>query len=168
MFETLGNIGDFIGGVAIIITLIYLAAQIRQNTRALKTASRQEIVAGFREFNRLYLQPGGDDAMTQGVRHYPNIAPELKHLFETMMNDLALFFQGVFALYEAGTLEEETYQTYLTLFAAWVNTPGGAAWWTDINPLYTPRMVEAMRVRVEAGDLPDLLTREVFADSPAV
>lgn len=152
--------------MAVIVTLIYLAAQIRQNTRALKTSSRQEIVAGFRDFNRLFFQPGASDTMNQGMRHYPNIEPTQKNLFGSMMNDLALFVQGAFALQEAGTLEDETYQTYLTLFAAWVDTPGGAAWWTDISPLYTPRMVEAIKKQGETRDLPNLLEREMFAEPP--
>ena len=32
MLEALGNLGDFVGGVAVIVTLLYLASQIRQNT----------------------------------------------------------------------------------------------------------------------------------------
>jgi hypothetical protein len=35
MIETLGSIGDFAGGVGVIVTLIYLAIQIRQNTQQL-------------------------------------------------------------------------------------------------------------------------------------
>lgn len=58
MLEALGNLGDFIGGIAVVATLLYLAVQVRQNTVALRTASRQQIVAGFREYNRLLLQPG--------------------------------------------------------------------------------------------------------------
>ncbi|MEP1472162.1 MAG: hypothetical protein ABJK25_14410 [Halieaceae bacterium] len=34
--EDLGNIGDFLGGVGVVATLLYLAFQIRQNTRQLK------------------------------------------------------------------------------------------------------------------------------------
>jgi hypothetical protein len=37
--EDLGNIGDFLGGIGVIITLLYLAIQIRQNTRQLKADS---------------------------------------------------------------------------------------------------------------------------------
>ncbi len=37
--ETLGSIGDFVGGVAVIASLIYLAVQIRQNTRAVRSSS---------------------------------------------------------------------------------------------------------------------------------
>ena len=36
MLEDLGNLGDFVGGVAVVITLIYLAIQIRHNTGAVK------------------------------------------------------------------------------------------------------------------------------------
>ena len=44
MIENLGNIGDFIGGVGVVVTLIYLATQIRQNTRSLRLASIQQIM----------------------------------------------------------------------------------------------------------------------------
>ncbi len=36
MLEALGNIGDFVGGLGVVITLIYLAVQIRQNTRQME------------------------------------------------------------------------------------------------------------------------------------
>ena len=32
MLDALGNIGDFLRGIGVVITLLYLAAQIRQNT----------------------------------------------------------------------------------------------------------------------------------------
>ena len=41
--EALGNLGDFIGGLAVIVTFLYLAAQIRQNTESVRAASRLEI-----------------------------------------------------------------------------------------------------------------------------
>ena len=37
--QDLGNIGEFIGAIAVVISLVYLAAQIRQNTRALHSSS---------------------------------------------------------------------------------------------------------------------------------
>lgn len=53
MLDTLGNLGDFVGGIAVVITLIYLAVQVRQNTSALKAASWQEVVSGAREAAKL-------------------------------------------------------------------------------------------------------------------
>ena len=36
--DDLGNLGDLVGGIGVIATLIYLALQIRQNTTALRTS----------------------------------------------------------------------------------------------------------------------------------
>lgn len=33
----LANLGEFVGGVAVLVTLVYLAVQIRMNTRAIPT-----------------------------------------------------------------------------------------------------------------------------------
>ncbi|XOV81016.1 MAG: hypothetical protein ACFHVJ_08700 [Aestuariibacter sp.] len=38
-FEMLGNLGDFVGGIAVVITLVYLAYQIRQNTKEVRNNS---------------------------------------------------------------------------------------------------------------------------------
>ena len=37
--EDLGNIGDFLGGIGVVVTLLYLCIQIRQNTRQLQADS---------------------------------------------------------------------------------------------------------------------------------
>ena len=51
--ETLGNIGDFIGGLAVIVSLIYLAQQIRQNTRMLRASALSSTTDTYVAFNHL-------------------------------------------------------------------------------------------------------------------
>ncbi len=43
MLDALGNIGDFLGGIGVVVTLLYLAAQIRQNTKMMRGAARQQL-----------------------------------------------------------------------------------------------------------------------------
>ena len=51
--EDLGNLGEFIASIGVLITLIYLAIQIRQNTEATKIQTRQAISeAQFAKLNR--------------------------------------------------------------------------------------------------------------------
>ena len=38
-WSTLGAIGEFAGGIAVIVTLFYLALQLRQNTRSLSASA---------------------------------------------------------------------------------------------------------------------------------
>jgi len=155
--EDLGNIGDFIGGIAVVVTLIYLATQIRQNTSAVRTASRQEIASGFRAVNRLSMDPNAAQAYAEGLREYPDMPFKERSLFGSMLTDHALFFQGAFALYESGQLEEGTYKAYLDWFACNLATPGGGAWWDEIGrPFLFKRPVEAVDARLTEGRLPDI------------
>lgn len=48
--QDLGSIGEFLGAVGIIVTLVYLAIQIRQNTRAVRSAAREEILRDMHGF----------------------------------------------------------------------------------------------------------------------
>jgi len=155
MYETLGNLGDFIGGIGVVATLAYLAVQVRQNTSALRTASRQAIVAGMRDHVRLALAPGAE-AYPQAMLDFPDVSPEAWRHFTTRINDLLLFFQGAHALYEAGTLENETYEAYLDFVAASMITPGAARYWQQIRDIYTDRMVTVLEARIKQGGLRDL------------
>jgi len=44
MLDALGNIGDFVGGLAVVVTLVYLALQIRQNTAATRVQTVQHLL----------------------------------------------------------------------------------------------------------------------------
>lgn len=39
MFEDLANLGDFLGGIGVVVSLVYLAVQIRHNTKSMQSAS---------------------------------------------------------------------------------------------------------------------------------
>ena len=41
--QLLGNYGEFLGAIAVAVTLIYLAGQLRQNTRALRSTSYAQL-----------------------------------------------------------------------------------------------------------------------------
>ena len=53
MLESLGNIGDFVGGIAVVVTLVYLATQIRENTRATRASTVHDLWQHSMEFSRL-------------------------------------------------------------------------------------------------------------------
>lgn len=81
MLEDLGHIGDFVGGIAVVITLVYLALQIRHNMDAVETASRQDLTNGFREWTRLSLETKNAAAFTAGMRRYPDLPFDQKTTF---------------------------------------------------------------------------------------
>lgn len=156
IFEALGNLGDFLGGIGVVVTLIYLSIQIRQNTNAIRTASRQDIAAGYRDVTGMLLDMQVATAFAKGLNSYPDLPFEERARFGIYINQEALFHQGAYALYESEQLDERTYFAYRDWFACIIATPGGRVWWEDVaRPIFEPRMVAAIDERMAAGGLLD-------------
>jgi hypothetical protein len=166
-WDALGAIGEIVGATAVVVTLGYLAVQIRAGTRATQSASRSEITRDYRQMMGLMLDSETAEAYRLGLHKYPNgMDAGMRLKFYVMITQEALNFQAVFAQHENQQLEDETYQAYLTWFASLVCTPGVAAWWSiEGRSTYTARMVAAVESRLEHGDLLELLNWPAFAQS---
>jgi hypothetical protein len=154
-WEAIGALGEVLGAVAVIASLAYLAVQIKANTTSIEVASRQSVSNEFREFNRFLVED--PEIFPRGLAEYPNMEFNARSKFGITMHDLLLFFQSTFAVYESGSLEEETHQTYISFVAGVISTPGGAEFWREWKVAYTPKMVQALDERVKEGNLVNLL-----------
>lgn len=54
-WDALGTIGEIAGAIGVIVTLIYLATQIRQNTKSSKVTAVQTAVEGSARWNEMLL-----------------------------------------------------------------------------------------------------------------
>ncbi len=50
-WDAIGAIGEILGAIAVLGTLIYVAAQIRQNTASVTTATYESLVSGVTDIN---------------------------------------------------------------------------------------------------------------------
>ena len=64
MIDALGNIGDFVGGIGVVVTLAYLAVQIRHSSKVAALAAGHTISLGIMEFHeRIAMEPEQNEAM---------------------------------------------------------------------------------------------------------
>ena len=115
--QDLGSIGELVAAIATVATLAYLAIQIRQNTKSVRAGSRLDIASGWRAHNQQLRDPLVNRAYVKGLRTYPDMPYNERQIFSNLFADHSVFFQGVFALYEEGQLDTQTYDDYLTWFA---------------------------------------------------
>ncbi len=106
--QDLGAIGDLVGGVAVLVTLVYLAIQIKQNTKVHASlirqnfydATQQQILHAVesREFNELIHRGWStDDTLTGGEQ-----TQIWRHMQGVLMG-----YQGAFEQYKSGALPEQ-------------------------------------------------------------
>ena len=51
-WEAIGAIGEIVGAIAVVVTVGYLAVQIRQNTRSIRAAAVHQATVGASDFAR--------------------------------------------------------------------------------------------------------------------
>ena len=67
-FQDFGSLGDAVGGIAVIISLLYVAVQIKQNTKAVTAATSQAFIAGFQEVASCLLNSEFSKTYVRGLK----------------------------------------------------------------------------------------------------
>ena len=108
--EDIGNIGEFIGAIAVVISLIYLAAQIRQNTRALNSSSYAQSAEQLWLVN-LAVAQNSDLAriMAEFAADKP-LSPEDTVRLEAALQLYFFGMENLFRQYERGLLDSDTWE----------------------------------------------------------
>jgi hypothetical protein len=132
--DQLGNIGEFLAAIATLVTLVYLALQIRKNTLTTKSASFHSIsdsmnhinmsVAQSPELSRIWIEGGADrQSLSESERHqFDMTLLSYFHVFETM------YYQADLGIGEKNLVTTEE-RSLRSLFV----TAGVREWWEE-NP----------------------------------
>jgi len=154
-WEAIGAVGEIVGATAVVLSLIYLAIQVRQNSNMARAESRLRLVDTWREFSNS-LESGDVYAFGRGLQHYPELPPAEIVKFRGHLYHALHFFQCALALREAHTLDEETYSRYATIIAALFATPGGHRFWEEARIFSYGRIAQALDDRLTEGQFPDI------------
>ena len=125
----LGALGEFGGSVLTIATLIYLAAQVRQNTAQQKREETVSIQHGQNSVVSKLQDPRVVRAYALASEGEGSGSIEDRAMAIVWLIQYLNHFQIVHELYESGTLEEESYQLWAGFAVSIVASKGMREWW---------------------------------------
>lgn len=122
--ELLGNWGEFIGAIAVVLTLIYLSVQVRQNSVQIKASVDAMQVTGYQqlmnriaEVNRLTIEDADFARILLLAESNPEELAEVDvRRFYTYMILLTRHADMAFLQYQKGMLDEDQYHSALGPF----------------------------------------------------
>jgi hypothetical protein len=133
-FQALGNIGEFVGAIAVVISLIYLAVQVSQNTAS------QQAENYTRALNRIsalqsHLAQNGKYAMmfSRGVVDTTSLTPEERIQITWIFYEMFGAFEFMFHAAEHNAMPVEVWNRWVSTIAFWLRYPGVLAWW-EVRP----------------------------------
>lgn len=131
MLEQLGNLGEFIGAIAVVVSLVYLAAQIRQNTRAIRANTFHGIVdsltdgiaeiARDAELTRIWIE---------ALRQSGELSEVDRARFRLLLLMAVRRWENAFYQSRAGMLEEPQWEGIARDIRSIVLQPGFRSWWS--------------------------------------
>jgi len=159
--ETLANIGEFLGGLAILVSLVYLIVSLRQNTvqlsENLKSLQRSEQRATYEQHDRYRAATLDPDIANLWLK---GLAGELNEQgdrlrFDSLMLMMTYSSENNFELTDQGLDSDgQGWERIAVRIASVYDTPGGRRWWERTQSQFKPGFVESIeahRQTAQAG-----------------
>jgi len=128
--QDLGNIGEFIGAIGVVASLIYLALQIRQNTKAVRRTAHISAVDAFNNFNSLIAQsPEVARIGRIGMLDPGKLNEDERVRFERLMSIVITNLENLFFQHRDGLLEAERWEAYEAILRDFVSFPIFPSYW---------------------------------------
>ena len=141
MIETLGNLGDFLGGVGVIVTLIYLAYQIRQNTKSIRISAFQAAQRDVAQFmDSLATDPELVRIFFEGGRSFPELDQNDRQRYAALMVSLCKRLETIVHEVNAGHIEPNQCEGIIEHCRVTLEQPGAKQWWSEAQFLFNSEL----------------------------
>jgi hypothetical protein len=145
-WESVSAVSEVVAAVAVVVSLVYIAAQVRSGAEAFRTSVRDSSFTALMEFNYAML---ADD--------------ELAWIFQTGTKDLSVLneqqqaralhaiyaffklFENMYLHYLAGSVDDSVWKNNSKVLFAYGALPGAQRYLNDRMPIYEPRYQELLK-----------------------
>lgn len=125
-WEAIGAVGELIGASAVVVTLIYLSSQLRQNTKALRSSTWQAIQSSEHAFD-MHLNQDSEllDIVFRGNKGREFLKSEVEEFrYQIAQKQLLDMFHNLHYQYELGMIDEQWWQSWVLQFREAFMWPG--------------------------------------------
>ncbi len=124
----LANLGEFIGGVAVIASLIFVGAQIRLNAKAVRQSSTHNAIETWAGMNEMLAKDAQLAPLVVTVmRGGPQDIDESEFSrISFFLRAMCMRLEAEYFLFRRGSMEEELWRKHLLLSRSMIRTPIGA------------------------------------------
>jgi len=151
-----GAVGELIGGIAVLITLVYLALQIRQHTRAIRLStgydvteefrSMFELIAGHDELAEIVTKAVSDDASMSGAE---------KTRYWAYTSNFIRAFENAYIQWTHGALDPRQWGGMKRMVTDYGHIPGFQEYWLNRKHWYSDDFQYFMDTEILPSDAKD-------------
>jgi hypothetical protein len=128
--ESMANYADVIGGIAVIVSLIYVGIQIRRNAKSSQSQANQGAHESLANVSlEIAKDPNFSSLTRKGMIAFDELTEEEKFQFILLMVTVFRRFENIFYQYHKGFLDKELWEGYKQSMLLYFYTSGGQVFW---------------------------------------
>ena len=160
-WEAIGAVGELVGAAAVVLTLGYLALQIRQTRLDTRASTFDSILAEWRQHQReTYITyPDNLRVYVEGLKDFDGMTQQDRLRFIYILSQEVLFIENIIRQCNNGNITYEQLEPWVDFFCAHIRTPGGASWWLQTKSVFSPLLRDyIVRHAEKTKERPDFIS----------
>lgn len=152
-WDAIGAVGEIVGALAVVLTIAYLATQIRLTREMERAASTRNTLAKAVEvMTYSSSHPGSFETLRKGIRDYAALTVSEKDIFHGWATHYVLSVEQAMYMSQTELLPQESWVVWQDFGVALISSSGGSQWWEDYQHVFNQEMVEKLKARVLASN----------------
>jgi hypothetical protein len=129
--DSLAKLGEFVGGFFVVVSLVYLAHQVRQNTRSLRTENYARVLERMSTVqSRLSVDAELNRIVTIGAESPDRLTRSERVRFSWALYELFGAAEFMYLQAQERALPEAVWERWEASLVWWLSHPGMRAWWS--------------------------------------
>ena len=157
--QDLGNIGEFVGAIGVVASLIYLALQIRQNSHQINQNSNSVLGSVELENARLASDwlvtiaqnPQLGRVWSLGLSEPTNLTDDEAVQFAMLMGSAFYRLEAPIRQYKRGLLSQDSWEPFEEVISRYMRSPAVLAWWANRDVPLAKSFTEYVNSRIPAS-----------------
>lgn len=130
--DQLAQLGEFVGGIFVVISLVYVAHQVRQHTRSLRTENYARVLDRMSSLqSRMAVDSALNRIFVVGAEDPGRLTPGERLRFAWALYEMFGAAEFMFHQSRAKALPPEVWARWEASIGWWLSYPGIRAWWAD-------------------------------------
>ncbi len=131
-WEAIGAVGEIVGALAVIATLVYLAVQIRQNTASVKAAAMDAAVTHVSNIRQsIFENEQVAEIYVEGGRDPEKLDEAALVRYRLLIHNILMSISNIHAQAELTGLSMTNWESQKPIIRRIVGTPGGRWFWVN-------------------------------------
>ena len=166
-WELIAALAEAVGALAVVVSVIYLAQQVRQGNEVASATYHIAQSTNYRSLQRSVIEnPEVESILRRGLLDPTALEVGEYHRFITLMGEYFQHLEAQAAGARAGLVQEDIANSWASAVASWIAMPGGREAWDVLGAFFPQEVHELLEVAGrEALPLDKLAPRAFHARS---